>query len=71
MSRTLFALVILLISAAPAAALEADERQGASPADMRIFEPYIGTFKSSTNKFDDGETEWKIVHEDKYTRINS
>ncbi|MEZ5921287.1 MAG: hypothetical protein R3C60_08025 [Parvularculaceae bacterium] len=58
MFRTLFALFILLISAAPAAALEADEPQGASPADMRIFEPYIGTFKSSTNKFDDGKTDY-------------
>ena len=32
--------------------------QAASPEDMRIFEPYIGTFRSESKLFDDSEIEY-------------
>jgi len=35
--------------------------QPASPADMKIFEPYIGTFRSENKRFDDSEIEYHFT----------
>jgi hypothetical protein len=44
---------------APATAEQAVETpQSASAEDMKIFERYIGTFRSESKVFDDGETEY-------------
>jgi len=40
----------------------ADETpQPATPVDMKIFEPYIGTFKSESKRFDDSDIEYHFT----------
>lgn len=53
------ALAALLPSLARASGLE--EPQAAIAEDMKIFEPYIGAFRSSTHLFDDGKTEHHFI----------
>jgi len=51
-----FAVIAALMTNSVTAADEA--AQPASPGDMKIFEPYIGTFRSDTKLFDDSDIEY-------------
>lgn len=49
---------LLMVNAANAAN---EEPQSAAPADMKIFEPYIGIFRSESKKFDDSDVEYHFT----------
>lgn len=63
LTALLVALFAQIAAAAPASqsrptpAGESFEPQRATPEDMKIMAPYIGTFRSPTQLFDDGKTE--------------
>ncbi|MGH8198330.1 MAG: hypothetical protein ACRETI_09165 [Steroidobacteraceae bacterium] len=51
----------LLLGVAGMSMAESPDSQTATAGDMRILEPYIGEFRSPTQKFDDGNTEYHHV----------